>query len=40
MNVDDWRNEIAGIEEWFTKIGPTLPTSLRDELDALKLAWS
>jgi phosphoenolpyruvate carboxykinase (GTP) len=37
VNVNDWRNEIAGIEEWFTKIGPTLPTSLRDELDALKL---
>jgi phosphoenolpyruvate carboxykinase (GTP) len=37
VKVEDWQNEISGIEQWFEKIGPALPTSLRDELDALKL---
>ena len=37
VNVEEWTNEIPGIEEWFDKIGPQLPTSMRDELDALKL---
>jgi phosphoenolpyruvate carboxykinase (GTP) len=37
VNVEDWQNEIAGIEEWFDKIGPALPTSMRDELESLKL---
>ena len=33
--VDD--NVLPGIEEWFEKIGDSVPTSLRDELDSLKL---
>jgi len=33
----EWKAEIPLIEEWFAKIGDTVPTSLRDELDALKL---
>jgi phosphoenolpyruvate carboxykinase (GTP) len=37
VNVGDWKNEIPLIEEWFDKIGAALPTSMRDELDALKL---
>jgi phosphoenolpyruvate carboxykinase (GTP) len=37
VNVADWRKEIPLIEEWFEKIGTTLPTSMRDELEALKL---
>jgi phosphoenolpyruvate carboxykinase (GTP) len=36
VNVDEWKNEIPGIEEWFDKIGTQLPSSMRDELDALK----
>jgi phosphoenolpyruvate carboxykinase (GTP) len=37
VDVDEWRAEIPLIEEWFDKIGPSLPTSMRDELDALRL---
>ncbi|MDP9116783.1 MAG: phosphoenolpyruvate carboxykinase (GTP) [Actinomycetota bacterium] len=37
VNVEDWKHEITAIEEWFDKIGPALPTSMRDELDSLKL---
>jgi phosphoenolpyruvate carboxykinase (GTP) len=37
VNVDEWKTEIPLIEEWFDKIGAALPTSMRDELDALKL---
>ncbi|MDQ4009925.1 MAG: phosphoenolpyruvate carboxykinase (GTP) [Actinomycetota bacterium] len=37
VDVDEWRAEIPRIEQWFTKIGTTLPSSLHDELDALKL---
>ncbi|GDY30860.1 phosphoenolpyruvate carboxykinase (GTP) [Gandjariella thermophila] len=36
VNLDEWRAEIPLIEEWFEKIGDKLPTSLRDELEALK----
>jgi phosphoenolpyruvate carboxykinase (GTP) len=32
----EWRAELPLIEEWFAKIGDTLPTSMRDELDALR----
>ena len=38
LKVDpaEWREEIPLIEEWFAKIGETLPTLLRDELESLK----
>jgi len=36
VDVDEWRKEIPLIEEWFDKIGEKVPTSLRDELAALK----
>jgi phosphoenolpyruvate carboxykinase (GTP) len=37
VDVEEWKAELPGIEEWFDKIGAQVPTSLRDELDALKL---
>jgi phosphoenolpyruvate carboxykinase (GTP) len=39
LAVDDaeWKAEIPAIEEWFEKIGDTLPSSLLAELDALKV---
>jgi len=33
---DEWLAELPLIEEWFDKIGEKLPTSMRDELEALK----
>ncbi|MGH3550617.1 MAG: phosphoenolpyruvate carboxykinase domain-containing protein, partial [Pseudonocardiaceae bacterium] len=36
VDTDEWRAEIPLIEQWFTKIGDPLPTSLRDELCSLK----
>jgi phosphoenolpyruvate carboxykinase (GTP) len=36
VNADEWRQEIPLIEEWFDKIGDKVPSSLRDELSALK----
>ncbi|PRY45788.1 phosphoenolpyruvate carboxykinase (GTP) [Umezawaea tangerina] len=36
VDVEEWKAEIPLIEEWFTKIGDKLPTSLRDEFEALK----
>ncbi|CAM3923001.1 phosphoenolpyruvate carboxykinase (GTP) [Kibdelosporangium persicum] len=36
VDVEEWRAEIPMIEEWFDKMGDKLPTSLRDELEALK----
>ena len=37
VKVEEWKAEIPLIEEWFDKIGAALPSSLRDELDALRL---
>jgi phosphoenolpyruvate carboxykinase (GTP) len=37
VDVGEWRAEIPSIEAWFDRIGPSLPTSLRDELAALAL---
>jgi phosphoenolpyruvate carboxykinase (GTP) len=37
VEPDEWRDEVAGIEEWFAKIGDALPSSMHDELDSLKL---
>ncbi|HEY2766377.1 MAG TPA: phosphoenolpyruvate carboxykinase (GTP) [Pseudonocardiaceae bacterium] len=36
VDLDEWRREIPLIEKWFDKIGDALPSSMRDELDALK----
>jgi phosphoenolpyruvate carboxykinase (GTP) len=36
VDVDEWQAEIPLIEQWFDKIGDALPSSMRDELDALK----
>jgi phosphoenolpyruvate carboxykinase (GTP) len=33
---DEWQEELPLIEEWFDKIGDALPSSMRDELEALK----
>ena len=32
----EWKAELPLIEEWFDKIGEKLPTSMRDELEALR----
>jgi len=36
VNVDEWRQEIPLIEEWFEFVGEKLPTGIKDEFDALK----
>ncbi|MBB6379997.1 phosphoenolpyruvate carboxykinase (GTP) [Pseudonocardia eucalypti] len=36
VRPEEWRDELALIEEWFDKIGDRLPASLADELDALR----
>ncbi|GAB2654631.1 phosphoenolpyruvate carboxykinase (GTP) [Saccharopolyspora gloriosae] len=36
VDVDEWKAEIPLIEEWFATIGDDLPSSIRDEFDALK----
>ncbi|MGH4009331.1 MAG: phosphoenolpyruvate carboxykinase (GTP) [Pseudonocardiaceae bacterium] len=35
VDIGEWRAEIPLIEQWFTKIGDALPSTMRDELDAL-----
>ena len=37
VDVEEWKAEVPLIEEWFDQIGEKLPTSMRDELEALKL---
>jgi len=36
VNVDEWRQELPLIEEWFEFVGDKLPTGVRDEFEALK----
>jgi phosphoenolpyruvate carboxykinase (GTP) len=36
VDVDEWRQEIPMIQEWFDKIGDRVPSSLRDELAQLE----
>ncbi|HWN29492.1 MAG TPA: phosphoenolpyruvate carboxykinase (GTP) [Actinomycetospora sp.] len=36
VDVEEWKAEIPLIEDWFDTIGDKLPTSMRDELEALK----
>ncbi len=40
VDAAEWRTEVPRIEEWFDKIGTQLPTSMRDELAALRLRLS
>jgi phosphoenolpyruvate carboxykinase (GTP) len=35
VDAEEWRAELPQIREWFDKIGPALPSSMHDELDAL-----
>jgi phosphoenolpyruvate carboxykinase (GTP) len=37
VDLEQWRAEVPAIEEWFAKIGDKVPSSLRDELESLKL---
>jgi phosphoenolpyruvate carboxykinase (GTP) len=37
VDIEEWKAEIPLIEEWFARIGDTLPTAMHDELEALKL---
>ncbi|MBK0865215.1 MAG: phosphoenolpyruvate carboxykinase (GTP) [Saccharopolyspora sp.] len=36
VDVEEWKSELPLIEEWFDTIGDDLPTSMRDEFEALK----
>jgi phosphoenolpyruvate carboxykinase (GTP) len=36
FDAEEWRAELPLIQQWFDKIGDKLPTSLRDEFEALK----
>ncbi|KKW65077.1 phosphoenolpyruvate carboxykinase (GTP) [Mycolicibacterium elephantis] len=36
VNVDEWREEIPLIEEWFEFVGEKLPTGIKDEFEGLK----
>jgi len=36
VDIEEWKAEIPLIEEWFAQIGDSLPSSMRDEFEALK----
>lgn len=36
VNVQEWRDELPQIEEWFEFVGEKLPTGVKDEFEALK----
>jgi phosphoenolpyruvate carboxykinase (GTP) len=36
VNVQEWRDELPQIEEWFSFVGEKLPTGVKDEFEALK----
>ncbi len=36
VNIDDWKAEADGIEEFFTSLGPRMPWEVRNELEALR----
>jgi phosphoenolpyruvate carboxykinase (GTP) len=40
VDADEWRAELPLIEQWFAKIGDALPSTMHDELDALKARLS
>jgi phosphoenolpyruvate carboxykinase (GTP) len=40
VDADEWRAELPLIDQWFAKIGDALPSTMYDELDALKARLS
>ncbi|WP_417219663.1 phosphoenolpyruvate carboxykinase (GTP) [Arthrobacter sp.] len=36
VDPEEWKQELAGIEEWYANFGDSLPWSLQNELDELK----
>ncbi|MBM6623158.1 phosphoenolpyruvate carboxykinase (GTP) [Micrococcaceae bacterium RIT802] len=36
VDPEEWKQELAGIEEWYANFGESLPTSLQNELAGLK----
>jgi phosphoenolpyruvate carboxykinase (GTP) len=36
FDVEEWKAELPLIEEWFEKVGDRLPSSMRDQLEALR----
>lgn len=36
VDPEEWKQELAGIEEWYANFGDSLPASLQNELDGLK----
>ena len=36
VNVEEWRNEVPGIREYYAKFGDHLPAALHAQLDALE----
>ena len=36
VDAEEWRDELPLIEEWFEFVGEKLPTSVKDEFEALK----
>ena len=36
VNVDEWKDELSGIEEWFANFGDSLPASIGAELEELR----
>jgi phosphoenolpyruvate carboxykinase (GTP) len=40
VDVNQWKNEVPLIEEWFTQIGDRLPATLQAQLDGLKARLS
>jgi phosphoenolpyruvate carboxykinase (GTP) len=36
VHTEEWKAELPLIEEWFAQIGDSLPSSMRDEFEALK----
>jgi phosphoenolpyruvate carboxykinase (GTP) len=36
VDPEEWKTELASIEEWFANFGDSLPAALQNELDGLK----
>ena len=36
VDVEEWKQELTGIEEWFANFGDSLPASIQAELEELR----